>query len=194
VVVLAMYIIADVILLAFFIIEIFARDSKEARKVTKTEFEKGSTDFAGLVIVISSLTIIIAPLLDYFNLSPFTFAFPIVIIGPILAIIGIIVRTFGMLTLGRFYTRTLQKAENHILVTDGIYKYLRHPGYAGTIFIFLGASLTTGNMILFVLVTLLILLTYLYRIHVEEKMLVLIFGEQYIIYKKHSKKIIPFIY
>jgi len=190
----AMYIIADVILLAFFMIEIFARDSKEAKKVTKTEFEKGSTDIAGFIIVISSLTIIVAPLLNYFNLLPFSLGLSAFIIGPILAVAGVIVRTVGMLTLGRFYTRTLQKTDNHVLVTDGIYKYLRHPGYAGTIFIFLGASLTTGSILSFVLVTLLILLTYLYRIHVEEKMLVKIFGEQYIVYKKHSKRIIPFIY
>ena len=191
---LAMYIIADVILLIFFMIEIFARDSKEAKKVTKTEFEKGSTDIASLVIVISSLSIIITPLLDYFNLPPFSFGLPAVIIGPILAVIGVVVRTVGMLTLGRFYTRTLKKTENHMLVTNGIYKYLRHPGYAGTIFIFLGASLTTGNTLSFFLVTLLILFTYLYRIHVEEKMLVEIFGEQYIVYKKYSKRMIPFIY
>jgi len=191
---LAMYIIADVILLTFFVIEIFARDSKEAKKVTKTAFEKGSTDIAGLVIVISSLTVIIAPLLDYFNLPPFSFGLSAVVIGPILAVTGVIVRTVGMLTLGRFYTRALQKTEDHMLVTDGIYGYLRHPGYAGTIFIFLGASLTTGNILSFVLVTLLILFVYFYRIHVEEKMLVEIFGEQYIVYKKRSKRIIPFIY
>jgi len=191
---LAMYIIADVILLTFFMIEIFARDSKEAKKVTKTEFEKGSTDIAALAIVVSSLTIIIAPLLDYFNLPPFSLGLPAVIIGPILAAIGVIVRTAGMLTLGRFYTRTLQKTENHALVTNGIYEYLRHPGYAGTIFIFLGASLTTGNALSFALVTLLILFAYLYRIHTEEKMLVEIFGEQYVAYKRHSKRIIPFVY
>ena len=191
---LSMYIIADVILFTFFMIEIFARDSKEAKKVTKTKFEKGSTDIAGLVVVISSLMIVIAPLLDHFNLPPFSFGLSVVIIGPILAVIGVIVRTVGMLTLGRFYTRTLQKTENHVLVTDGIYKYLRHPGYAGTIFIFLGASLTSGNILVFGIVTLLILFAYLYRIHVEEKMLVEIFGEQYKVYKKHSKRIIPFVY
>ena len=191
---LAMYIIADVILLAFFMIEAFVRDSKETKKVTKTKFDKGSTDITGFVIVVSSLMIISAPLFDYFGWFQHTSKVLIGIIGTVLAFIGIAVRIIGMLTLGRFYTRTLQKPENHALVTNGIYKYLRHPGYAGTIFIFLGASLTSGNALSFVLVTLLILLTYLYRIHVEEKMLVEIFGEQYIVYKKHAKRIIPFVY
>jgi len=192
--VLAMYIIADVILLAFFMIEAFVRDSKEAKKMTKTKFDKGSTDITGFVIVVSSLMIISAPLFDYFGWFQFTSKFLVGIIGSVVAFIGIAVRIIGMLTLGRLYTRTLQKTENHALVTNGIYKYLRHPGYAGTIFIFLGASLTSGNALSFVLVTLLISLTYLYRIHVEEKMLVEIFGEQYIVYKKHSKRIIPFVY
>lgn len=191
---LAMYITADVMLFTFFAIEIFARDSKEAKKVRKTEYEKGSTDLTGLVIIISSLAIVIAPLLDYFRIPPISLGLPAFIIGPFLAIIGVIVRTIGMLRLGRFYTRTLQKTENHQLVTDGIYQYLRHPGYAGTIYIFLGASLTSGNILVFILIILLILPTYLYRIDVEEKMLVEIFGAQYIDYQKRSKKIIPFFY
>lgn len=178
----------------FFLIEKFARSGKETKKVTKTKYEKGSTDFTGYVIVASSILVFISPLANHFSLCEFNHNISVGIIGLALSIMGVTVRIVGMMTLGRFYTRTLKEVENHKLVTNGIYKYLRHPGYAGTILIFIGASLASGNIISFIVVTFLILSAYLYRIYVEEKMLIEIFGEQYKKYQKSSKKIIPFIY
>lgn len=181
-------------IVSFFLIEMFARSGKETKKVTKTKYEKGSTDFTGYVIVASSILVFISPLANHFNLCEFNHSIVVGIIGLTLSIMGVTIRIVGMTTLGRFYTRTLKEVENHKLVTNGIYKYLRHPGYAGTILIFIGASLASGNIISFIVVTFLILSTYLYRIYVEEKMLIEIFGEQYKKYQKSSKKIIPFIY
>jgi len=190
---LAMYILADAALLAFFAVERFARYDKDAKKVKKTKYERGSTDFTGAAVVLSILLIFLAPLLGYFRLLDFK-SKPVGIIGIVLAAAGIAVRIVGMSTLGRFYTRTLQKTEDHKLVTTGIYRRLRHPGYAGTILIFVGTALAVGNFIVLAAVAALILAAYIYRMNVEEKMLTEIFGEEYTEYKKHSKRILPFLY
>jgi len=188
------YILADLTVVCFFVMEQFLRFDKAAKKVTKTKYEKGSTDWTGAAIVISSLLVFLSPLPNHFKFLNFNPKLLAGIIGLVLAVGGIAVRTVGMRTLGRFYTRTLQEKDGHQLVTDGIYRVIRHPGYAGTVLIFIGAGLVGGNLLFFILITALILIIYLYRIHVEEQMLVRIFGDEYRLYQKRSKRIVPYIF
>ena len=90
--------------------------------------------------------------------------------------------------------RTLRETDNHEIVSQGLYKYIRHPGYLGNIMLFLGAGIAIGNAITFLLLLLLILTAYIYRIKVEEDMLIDIFGDEYKYYMKTTKKLLPFIY
>ncbi len=90
-------------------------------------------------------------------------------------------------------TGRLQITESHQLITDGYYKYIRHPLYlAETLrnfsFILIFSSLYGA---LFMVVGTIFLLL---RIRTEEKMLIDAFGKDYIEYQKKTKKIIPYIY
>jgi protein-S-isoprenylcysteine O-methyltransferase Ste14 len=188
------YIIAYVLLLSFFLIEKFIRKGDDAKTLKKTEYDKGSTNLLGFTFVISSLLLIAAPVLNYYKTGAFKMPVPINILGLLIMASGITIRVIAVSTLGKYYTRTLRKKADHEIVSNGIYKYIRHPGYLGNILLFLGAGIAMGNIFAFIVIFVLVLSTYVYRIKIEEKMLNDIFGEKYKEYFMRTKKLIPFIY
>src|SRR5258708_1479204 len=56
-------------------------------------------------------------------------------------IIGLTLRVWAAQVLGRFYTRTLRTTDKQRIVQSGPYHLIRHPGYLGTILIWIGAGL-----------------------------------------------------
>jgi protein-S-isoprenylcysteine O-methyltransferase Ste14 len=90
-------------------------------------------------------------------------------------------------------TSRLQIVENQKLVKDGPYKYIRHPLYLGEILRNFGivSIFSSGYGILFIMVGTILLL---FRINMEEKMLVEAFGSDYEDYKRTTEKLIPYIY
>lgn len=90
-------------------------------------------------------------------------------------------------------TGRLQVAESHQLVKDGLYKRIRHPIYLGETLRNLGivTLLSSAYGVLFIAVATILLL---FRMGIEEKMLIGVFGEDYKEYQRTTKKIIPYIY
>jgi protein-S-isoprenylcysteine O-methyltransferase Ste14 len=90
-------------------------------------------------------------------------------------------------------TGKLQINKGHQLVKDGLYKYIRHPIYLGEILRNLGIVivLTSGFGLFFVAVATILLL---FRIEIEENMLIDRFGEDYREYQRNTKKVIPYVY
>ncbi len=76
----------------------------------------------------------------------------------------------------------------------GPHEYVRHPCYLGVILLWVGAGLATVNWIAAALVTLTFVAAYRYRINAEERMLVASFGEQYVAYKEHTWRLLPFVW
>ena len=83
-------------------------------------------------------------------------------------------------------------AEGSKLVTNGIYKYIRHPMYLGLILISLALILDYLTFLRIFLFDLLVLNQYL-KLTYEEQLLKKHFKD-YKEYKKVTKKLIPFIY
>ncbi|MCL2859637.1 MAG: isoprenylcysteine carboxylmethyltransferase family protein [Oscillospiraceae bacterium] len=187
------YIFGYALLVGFFLIEHFVRKGKDTKDMNRTKFDKKSTTFVSIAMGTALILLICSPLLNYLKICN-AFNIWVSIIGIILGTTGLIIRYFALSTLGRFFTRILRETENHTLITSGIYKYIRHPGYLSDLLIFIGLSLTMGNWLSLIIVPIMFILAYIYRIHVEEKMLLKIFGEQYKSYQKNSKMIIPYIY
>ncbi|MFX0066590.1 MAG: methyltransferase family protein [Candidatus Hermodarchaeota archaeon] len=93
------------------------------------------------------------------------------------------------------FTRSacLEIVEDHKLVKDGVYKYIRHPLYLGEIMRNFGFVLFLSS-IFGILVMGLAMVILLFRIPIEERMLIEAFGEEYRDYQKQTKKIIPYVY
>ena len=95
--------------------------------------------------------------------------------------------------LGMLESSRLRSVEDQKLVTTGVYRYIRHPLYLGEVCRNIGVSLFF-NSFSGLLIILLGNLFLLVRIGIEEEMLVEEFGEEYIEYRKKTKRIIPFVY
>jgi protein-S-isoprenylcysteine O-methyltransferase len=99
-----------------------------------------------------------------------------------------------MRTLGSSYTRTLRTASDQGLVTGGPYRWVRHPGYAGSIAVWVGAALAFHSWLAAVIAAVLMLLAYGWRIRSEERMLVDHFGDAYRDYATQTSRLIPGVY
>ena len=74
-------------------------------------------------------------------------------IGIALVLAGEVLRKVGIITAGHNFTQRVQfeHRPQHVLVTQGIYKYMRHPGYAGWVLWAIGTQLVLCNPICTVL-------------------------------------------
>lgn len=112
-----------------------------------------------------------------------------------LTVSGIIMRFRAYHDLGNLYTFDIGIREDHKLVTTGIYKYIRHPGYTGGFLICIPLWLFTNVNILITLVAIAgTIYTYWNRIKHEEIMLIERFGTEYTQYSSNTKRLIPYIF
>lgn len=90
-----------------------------------------------------------------------------ILIGLALMGIGQTVRTLAMAHAGSNFNHTIQveRKEGHRLVTDGVYRFLRHPSYFGFFWWGLGTQLMMQNVICFVGYTVVLWQFFSHRIH-----------------------------
>jgi protein-S-isoprenylcysteine O-methyltransferase Ste14 len=114
--------------------------------------------------------------------------------GILLYITGLIIRWMLIRQLKKRFTVNVAINREHVLETGGLFKYIRHPSYAGLMLILSGLGLAMNSLISFIIVVIPVFLGLNYRIFIEEKLLGLEFGEEYADFKAKRKKIIPFIW
>lgn len=112
-------------------------------------------------------------------------------IGLIILIAGILLREWAIWVLGKYFTVRVQVSENAKLVTEGPYKYIRHPAYTGGFLVFAGIPLAIGTWSGALIAIIVSITAYQYRIKIEEKALQEAFGSEYEEYKKRTWKLLP---
>lgn len=115
-------------------------------------------------------------------------------IGVSIIFLGIALRLYAVLALGRYFTVDVTIRVSHELKTDGIYKYVRHPSYLGSLISFIGMGLTLNSWISFTILSTAVIVVFINRIKVEERVLTQHFGSRYTEYKKHTFGFLPFFY
>jgi protein-S-isoprenylcysteine O-methyltransferase len=121
-------------------------------------------------------------------------AAPARLLGVTLFVVGLAIRWYAIIYLGRFFTVNLAIAKDHKLIDAGPYRYIRHPSYTGALTAFLGLGLCLGNWASLAVVSVPTFLVFLRRMRVEEAALLLGLGNQYQDYMKRTKQLIPGIY
>lgn len=113
--------------------------------------------------------------------------------GIILMFAGIVLRQWSIAILGGFFSVMVSVQEGQTISRRGPYRYIRHPSYTGTLITLAGIGLAVQSW--GALLTLLIAfgLVYRYRIEIEEKALVLQFGDEYVEYMHETKMLVPFV-
>lgn len=115
---------------------------------------------------------------------------PIRIIGVCLSLYAMIMMPWATWMLGQSYTPGPALLENHVLITAGPFRLVRHPIYSAVAALWLGVVLGTMNwFLLLILPGLLIALNKTAR--KEEKMLSEKFGSAYDLYAKQKGRLIP---
>ena len=171
-----------------FEIWVFSRDrGKEKRD------SRGSGLWVIIVLVIGiTLGLNMPGIAALFNIqSHFAVYF---IFGIVLIWAGILFRFWSIQTLGIFFSTRLIIQERHELITKGPYKYLRNPSYTGALTTFIGFGFGIGNWLSTAVLLFTALITYAWRIRVEDKMLLERFGQTYEDYKKRTWALIPFVW
>ena len=137
--------------------------------------------------------------LEFIYLQGFTFQV-YAVLGVLLLSVGGFIRMKARLELKKKAgftslagTAKLQIVKEHQLVKDGLYKHIRHPLYLGEILRNLGFPLLFSSLY-GVLIVSLASVFLLFRMELEEKMLLVAFKEEYEEYKRNTKRIIPYIY
>jgi len=113
------------------------------------------------------------------------------IAGCAVGVAGVGLRWWAIRTLGRYFTRELQVDADHELVTEGPYRWVRHPSYTGAILAFAGVGIGVGNLISVVLCTVLPAVGYIQRIPREEALLHNRLGEPYAEYASRTDRLVP---
>jgi len=115
-------------------------------------------------------------------------------VGLVLLVAGIAIRWMAIYTLGKYFTGLIVIKSDHQLIRTGLYRYLRHPAYTGTLLAHLGLGLSFANWFSLGLSSIPYVFVALYRMRVEERALEDAFGGEYVAYAKTAKRLIPRLY
>jgi len=119
---------------------------------------------------------------------------PVQIFGFAVMALGIGIRFLAIHQLGKLHMPVVAIQADHPLMDKGLYSKVRHPSYLGAIVALLGFGLALGDWLSAVVVLAAALVSYGYRIHVEEKALVAGLGERYVDYRRRTQRLIPWVY
>ncbi len=180
---------------AWLFTEVFYKSQMSSNNSDQKGKDKSSLSLLWIVIISSiSLSIFVANIhFEEFSLMITTQNW-IIYLGLIVLFIGILTRFLIIKSLGKYFTVDVTIREGHQIKTDGVYSILRHPSYSASLLTFLGLGLFLNNWIALFIAFIPPFIAFLYRIKIEEKALIEQFGQDYIDYKKQTKKLIPFIY
>jgi len=176
---------------AWFLSEILLNRLFRSSNYGKSNQDKGSIRIIWITIGVANSVGIISALLFRFPISNSSI---ISYIGLCLILFGMIFRFISIITLGKFFTVDVTIQKNHQLKKDGVYRLIRHPSYLGSILSFIGFGLSLNNWISLFIITVPVTIALIYRIKIEEIILIKQFGSTYTDYMKKTHKLIPWVY
>ncbi|MEW9808496.1 protein-S-isoprenylcysteine O-methyltransferase [Mesorhizobium marinum] len=117
-----------------------------------------------------------------------------VVVGGALFAFGLWVFRRSHKDLGRNWSVTLEIRDKHKLVSQGLYRLIRHPMYASFLLIALAQAFLLPNWVAGMAGLVGFLVLFFMRVDVEERMMLDTFGDDYRAYCARTKRIIPYVY
>jgi protein-S-isoprenylcysteine O-methyltransferase Ste14 len=93
--------------------------------------------------------------------------------------------------LGRNWSGVLQIHRDHTLITNGPYRYVRHPMYSASFLSGIGVFLLSANWLIAAIYMIVVTFIYLNRVSLEEEMMIERFGDSYQEYMKKTGRLLP---
>ena len=149
-----------------------------------------------LVLLLAFLGMLAVPIA---HLTTGVFAFANYMQPTAARITGAIIFTAALLLLwrthvdlGRNWSESLELMESHRLVTNGVYRYVRHPMYAAIWLWAIAQALLLPNYLAGLSALVLFAPLYFLRVPREERMMLDHFGESYARYMAATRRLLPF--
>ena len=149
---------AAVIVLLLYAVESEIRFGAKARSIFAGPADRGSTLAVSLAAAVPVLGFVLAMksrahashtwIPSWFGARGDVPAQTIVVwVGVAAALLGVVLRLWALLTLRERYTRTLRTGEDQAIERGGPYRFVRHPGYLGSLLCLNGVAAASGNAV-----------------------------------------------
>ncbi len=115
---------------------------------------------------------------------------PVRVVGLAVGLAGAVLLTWSAVLLGRFMMHEAAVREDHALIGNGPYRFVRHPVYAGYLALLLGSGVASLNTCLWLLWPV-SLIGILIQAASEEQVLGERFGQDYECYVQRTGRLIP---
>jgi len=179
-----------VFIAGFLLFEAVLRRGESAKSLDRGGSDRGSTAAVGVSYGTAVLLPLVLNLVHVGRMQTPVLSW----LGLAAMVSGLALRAWSMRALGTFYSRTLRIVGSQEIIDRGPYRLIRHPGYLGSILLWVGSGLAFSNWTSLIVVAVLMLGVYISRINAEEEMLVAAFGERYIQYRKRTWRLLPLLY
>ena len=93
--------------------------------------------------------------------------------------------------LGTNWSITLEVREQHRLITQGVYRRIRHPMYSAMVLYSVGQALVIPNWVAGPSNCVAFAILVSLRVHAEEQMMSEAFGDEYAAYAARTKRLVP---
>ena len=104
---------------------------------------------------------------------------------------GMSIRWAAIVTLGRFFTVNVATHAQQPVIQSGVFRFIRHPSYAGLLLSFVGLGLFFADGLSLVVLLIPIAAAVMNRIVKEEAVLLVSLGTSYREYCARTKRLIP---
>lgn len=175
----------------FFALEGRLRQGEEAKSLEAGAADQGTTRLIGAAYGFAGLG---APLLALLPAGRAARRPAVQLAGLGVMAGGLLLKVWAMLTLGRYYTRTLRVAGDQPVVDTGPYRRIRHPGYLAAIAMWVGFGLTLAGRLAAGAIGVMMALAYGRRVAAEEALLRDALGEPYREYARRTWRLVPPLY
>jgi protein-S-isoprenylcysteine O-methyltransferase Ste14 len=158
----------------------------------ETTAEKKSFFKILAIILVSHLLTIILTFLGWFRLTTTSQVFEVIAL--IIYAIGLSLRYISIFYLGKYFTRDVHVDKTHELISNGPYKFLRHPLYLGLLLLTISVPIFFANGFMIVVSTIMMFWILNRRMSIEESLMEEKLGSTYLHWKLSRYRFIPFIY
>ena len=177
------------VLLAFVVVRVvFRRRADQDRRSVRPFRERWLTRGVAAAVVLPAFLWLGSPRLGFADLPlPEALGW----LGYVTALLGIGLLAWAQFTLGANFSPWLELRSEHGLVTQGPYRWVRHPIYSAGFVIIAGSGLLTGNAVVLLCPLVMFTVLLVFRLHDEEAMLERQFGDQYREWTRSTGRLLP---
>jgi protein-S-isoprenylcysteine O-methyltransferase Ste14 len=111
--------------------------------------------------------------------------------GLALILIAVVLLVWSRIHIRGQYSGHVEVKTDQQLVTSGPYRFIRHPSYCGLLLMSLGVAVGYASLIGLAGFFVLLIPGLIFRIRVEEKLLLAQFGAEYRAYASHTSRLLP---